>query len=143
MDLIIVLVMVIVGILSTIWMATRALRGRMWAYRSALQERYPNARLILSNTNFMGRSDGGLVQVRGNGALVLNDEALIFVMWWPNRLIEIPLSQIQSTELVKSYRGKWVMQPLLKVNFVNPMGELASAAWWVKNPQEVQAILGK
>lgn len=143
MDLIIVLVMVIVGILSIIWMITRGLRARMWAYRTALQERYPNARLILNNTNFIGRSDGGLVQLRGNGALIINDEAFIFVMWWPNHLIEIPLSQILSTELVKSYRGKRVMQPLLKINFINAAGAEASAAWWMKNPQEVQGLLGK
>ena len=92
-----------------------------------------NILCITSNSNFFGLESVGMLQVRGNGVLVLTDEELLFSMWTPKKEISIPLKSIKKTEIVKSFLGKTKFRPLLKVVFQNEKNETDSAAWLVSN----------
>ncbi len=93
----------------------------------------PNVILQARGANFFGQESKGMMQLRGNGNLILANQELFFKYWLKKKEISIPISNIQTTEIVKSHLHKTVGQPLLKVNFQNEFGELDSAAWWVRD----------
>ena len=80
--------------------------------------------------NFFGVESAGVLQMRGNGALVLTDTALEFFMAVPSRRFTIPLEEVTGVELVRSHLGKTVFRDLLKVSFRRG-GAHDSMAWWV------------
>ena len=84
--------------------------------------------------NFFGIESRGVMQIRGNGILLLTNTDLVFAMFRPTREYLIPLANIEKVELVQSHLTKTVFQPLLKVYFRNEEGTADSAAWWVANP---------
>jgi hypothetical protein len=99
--------------------------------------------LMKGGANFFGITSNGLMQVRGNGILLLTETDLIFGMFQPTRDFLIPLAQIVMIELAESHLTKTVFQPLLKVNFTNEEGDADSVAWWVSNPIEWKNTLAQ
>jgi hypothetical protein len=95
------------------------------------------------NANFFGTESRGVMQIRGNGILLLTDTDLVFGMFRPSREFLIPLANIVKIELVDSHLTKTVFQPLLKVYFTNDEGDADSVAWWVANPTEWKNLLEK
>ncbi len=95
------------------------------------RERYPDARQIDQRASFFGQQSRGAAQMRGNGTLILTDEALIFEMWIPQRQFCIPLQSIQAIENPMSFLGKSRLAPLLKVVYINDDGVTDSMAWQV------------
>jgi hypothetical protein len=93
------------------------------------------------DANFFGIESHGVLQVRGNGILLLTDTYLVFGMFRPPRDFLIPLARIEKIELVESHLTKTVFQPLMKVYFINEEGDADSVAWWVANPTEWKNIL--
>ena len=93
------------------------------------------------NANFFGIESCGVMQIRGNGILLLTDTVLVFGMFRPNREFVIPLIKIVKIELANSHLTKTVFQPLLKVYFTNEEGDADSVAWWLANPTEWKNIL--
>jgi hypothetical protein len=91
--------------------------------------------------NFFGIESHGLMQVRGNGVLLLTDSDLVFGMFRPPCDFLIPLVRIEKIELVESHLTKTVFQPLLKVYYINEEGNEDSVAWWVANPTEWKYVL--
>jgi hypothetical protein len=91
--------------------------------------------------NFFGIESRGVMQIRGNGILLLTDTDLVFGMFRPTREFLIPLANIEKVELVKSHLTKTVFQPLLKVYFTNEEGAADSVAWWLANPAEWKNVL--
>ncbi len=89
-----------------------------------------------AGANFFGQESSGMVQVRGNGALVLMEDSLYFKMWVPERDFSIPVKAMVTTEIVSSHLGKTKLQSLFKVVFTNQKGEKDSAAWLVANPHK-------
>ncbi len=89
--------------------------------------------LISSNANYFGTETLKSFQIRGNGFLILTKDELFFQMWTSKKEISIPISNLRSTETVKSFLGKTVFAPLLKVNFQNEHNDSDSIAWLVKN----------
>jgi len=83
--------------------------------------------------NFFGIESAGVLQMRGNGALVLTKTALEFFMFVPARRITIPLADVTRTEIVRSHLGKTVFRDLLKVRFDRGAGP-DSIAWYVPDP---------
>ena len=106
-----------------------------------VRERFPNARLIVPSANFMGQESLGALQLRGNGTLAITEQELFFKMWVTQRELHIPLAQIEKVENVRSYLGKSVGMPLLKVSFQNSSGAADSAAWYLHNLEEVKQLL--
>ena len=75
--------------------------------------------LMKGGANFFGIESDGLMQVRGNGILLLTETDLVFRMFEPTRDFLIPLAQIVKVELAESHLTKTVFKPLLKVYFTN------------------------
>ena len=95
------------------------------------------------NANFFGIESHGVMQIRGNGFLLLTNTDLVFGMFRPTRDFLIPLAKIEKIELAESHLTKTVFQPLLKVYFTNEEGDADSVAWWLANPREWKNVLEK
>jgi hypothetical protein len=67
--------------------------------------------------NYFGRKSRGMVQVRGNGPLVLNEHSLVFVLLLPRRIVHIPLVKIRKVERSRSHLGKIRTGGLLSVHY--------------------------
>ncbi len=94
------------------------------------------------SANFFGLESKGVKQVRGNGVLVLTEDKLYYEMWVkPKTIIEIPIKLIKKVDIVKSHLHKSKFKPLLKVIFINRLGEVDSVAWMVKNITEWKETL--
>ena len=93
------------------------------------------------DANFFGIESLGVIQVRGNGILLLTDTDLVFGMFRPTRDFLIPLALIEKIELEESHLTKTVFQPLLKVHFTTEKGDADSVAYWVANPTEWKNVL--
>jgi hypothetical protein len=83
--------------------------------------------------NFSGLESLGSWKVRGNGALILTEEILLFGMWKPKKDLVISVKTITKITNPKSHMHKSVFKPLLKVKFKNDEGNKDSAAWFVKD----------
>ena len=114
-------------------------RGIQKGVQSA-QERYAGQtiHLLLENVNFYGQQSQRLKQVRGNGTLAIASDELYFVRWIPQKEYIVPLRDIESVEIVKSFLGKTNFRPLLKINFRNAEGESDAMAWLVKDPYNLK-----
>jgi hypothetical protein len=88
------------------------------------------------DANFLGIESQGVMQIRGNGILLVTDTDLVFGMFQPTRDFLISLAIIEKIKLAKSHLTKTVFQLLLKVYFTNEEGAADNAAWWVANPAE-------
>ena len=100
--------------------------------------------IAFGSANFFGLESKGVKQVRGNGVLVLTEEKLYFEMWVkPKTIIEIPSKSIKKIDIVKSHVHKSKLKPLLKVIFINGIGEHDSVAWMVNNLEEWRNTLEK
>jgi hypothetical protein len=127
------------GLIAGILLLVAALLGivfvplrRLAAQRTqAIRERFPNAKLIVPGANFYGQESRGVMQMRGNGTLVLTDSELYFEGWLPRREFRIPLGAIQTIETPTSYLGKTNFRPLVKVVFRDAAGQTDSMAWLV------------
>ena len=93
------------------------------------------------DANFFGIESHGVMQVRGNGLLLLTDTDLVFGMFQPTDDFLFPLDRIEKIEFAESHLNKTIFQPLLKVFFTNEEGDSDSVAWWVANPTEWKNIL--
>ena len=66
-------------ILAFMSAVTRGVLGRVGRRsREAAQQQYPNARLIDAAVSFWGQQSRGVGQVRGNGTLIVTNDAVIF-----------------------------------------------------------------
>jgi len=96
-------------------------------------EKYDPASIILSYklANCFGQESKGLIQMRGNGVLVLTKAGLHFHQYIPSREIAIPIHSMISVDQVKSHLRKTVMRPLLRVSYTNTEGQPDRCAWYV------------
>jgi len=94
----------------------------------------PIGNVILKSmgVNFFGQESIGSAQIRGNGTLILHENALYFKRWAPKKEFIIPISKIEAIETPRSHLGKHITRPLLKVVFINESGQYDSIAWWVR-----------
>jgi len=95
--------------------------------------------------NSFGLESLGARQIRGNGALILTREDLIFIMAFPRRETRVPLNTVTSVSLPRSHLGKTALRPLLRVAFQGPSGDDAIGLA-VKDPegwqQDIQELTG-
>lgn len=128
------IIIVLVLIFTVVFGVTLSILRRQALNRAqAARERFPNAKLIVPGANFYGQESKGVMQMRGNGTLVLTDNELYFEGWLPRREFRIPVSAIQSIETPNSYLGKTNFRPLLKVAFKDDAGGIDSMAWLVSD----------
>ncbi len=98
---------------------------------------------IEQEANFFGIESHGIMQMRGNGILLLTDTDLVFELFRPARDFVIPLAKIEKIELAESHLTKTMFQPLLKVYFTNEEGHMDRMALWVVNSAEWKDLLEK
>lgn len=82
--------------------------------------------------NSLGLTSRGKYQSRGNGALVLTADELVFFQMVPKRDLTIPLATITEVKTVKVHLGKSYGRNLLYVGFDGPSGP-DSIAWFVRD----------
>ena len=116
-----------------------SLRKRLSA---EVERRFGGQMVLLQalNANFFGQQSKGVRQIRGNGALVLTEDELWFLLGIPSREISIPLRDITSVSLVKSHLGKTKFRPLLRVEYLSE-GIADSVAWAVNDPEKWKATI--
>lgn len=111
------------------------LRKRKEEISSYIKEKYGNNKIIAANINVssFGQESKGLKQLRGNGCLVLSKDELYFEMFFPKKKWVIPMQAISLVEKTKTHLNKWSVFSLLKVNYLNPKGDIDSLAWAIKD----------
>ncbi len=100
-----------------------------WAGRIAPED----ALCIDRSASWFGRQSQGMAQIRGNGVLVLTRKALWFRRLAPDLEITIPLESIRKISTPRSFLGKSIFRPLLRVDFVTRQGQDDAAAWYVRD----------
>lgn len=84
--------------------------------------------------NSFGLESKGVLQGRGNGALVLSKDALHFYRFVPGADLRMRLDSITELSFTKSHLGKATIYDLLKVRF-SADGQSDSIAWYLADPK--------
>ncbi len=102
---------------------------------SRVRARYRPDQILLEDrgANFFGRQSAGVLQVRGNGSLVLTATDLHFFMLVPKSEICIPLSSIREMTITKHHLHKVTPFDLLKLVF-SESDQIDSIAWYLSDP---------
>jgi hypothetical protein len=127
-ELTIGIVVLVLAIIAAVFIPLRRMAARR---TEEVRARFPNARLIVPGANYFGQESESVMQVRGNGTLVLTDSELYFEYYWPRKEFRVPLASIVALETTKWHKGKSVGRPLFKVIFRGDGGREDSAAWYV------------
>ena len=98
---------------------------------------------VSTRANFFGLESKKSRQLRGNGILILTKNELYFSMFLSKKVIEIPISSIKSIETPRSFLKKSYLMRLLKINFIDELGQENSVAWVLENLDEWIEILTK
>jgi|GEM_PF-2190963 len=130
--LVIGLILVSILALASVW---RALRQQ----QNAIKTQYPNAFVV--SANFYGQESKRMSQMRGNGALVVTDDTVIFELLAPRRAYEIPIHMITNIEYPRSFLGKSRGTKLLKISFMDAHGDPEAMAWEVPDVDAVVASI--
>lgn len=83
--------------------------------------------------NSFGLESAGVVQLRGNGALVLTATHVHFFMFLPARDVRVPIDAITRVTFANTHLGKATIYDLLKVEFTAE-DKQDSIAWYVTDP---------
>jgi len=113
--------------------------------KDLISEQFQEEDIIMQEAmaNFFGQESRGAGQMRGNGALILTNDALHFTLLLPRRSWVIPLENITEMSLPRKHLGKSKMCDLLRVDYLdNTDNEKGDAiAWAVKDPESwIEAI---
>lgn len=118
---------------------------RVWIgkFRARVQAQFAADEIVLADwfANNFGVQSRGVVQLRGNGALVLGKDALLFVMMATKTELRIPLGSVTAVSFAKSHLGKTVGRKLLAIDFINEAGAADRVALLVRQPDVWQQAL--
>ncbi len=117
--------------------ALRAIAGPLSA---RVRARYPDEAALLSTdltANSFGLESKGAFQSRGNGALVVAPDELVFFQYLPERDFVVPLGKILEVTFAHSHLGKATPFRLVKVRFRGEEGP-DSLAFMVQKPDELR-----
>lgn len=122
--------------------ARAAVRGVAAQARALIDQHYPAGSAVKSDdmVNFFGLESKGVMQMRGNGGLVLTRDELCFLPLVGGATLRIPLRAIRAVSEVRSHLGKTVGRPLLRVEYDGEGGPDA-VAWFVNDVSAWQAKL--
>jgi hypothetical protein len=127
------------GILAFILVIRKILKNRS----AGIGKKFEGREILFSSpgASYFGRESAGLWQVRGNGDLIITPREVYFEMWFPKRILVIPLGSVESVETPKSFKGRSVFRPLLKITFRDETGRRDSVAWYVKDLRKALSVL--
>jgi hypothetical protein len=133
------MVWIALGILGALVLSGILVGAIVRQMRSSLASRvhalYRPDQILLEDdgANFFGKESVGVMQVRGNGALVLTANHLHFFMLAPHSEIRIPISSIREMKITKQHLYKVTPFDLLKVVF-SENDRIDSVAWYLSDP---------
>ncbi len=124
-------VLCLLGVIGFIF---KSIRKKLENY---IQNKFDKNEVVGTTTraNFFGVKSKGGKQVRGNGAIVLTKDQLVFIRAIPFKEYKIPIKSIQRVSLPKSFNGKSVLSKLLCIHFICE-GIEDSTAWAIRNPEK-------
>lgn len=133
--------MLVVGIIAVVVVSLAVVFGVVFGVigryarrdQQTTEQDYPGARHVESGALFFGQQSRGVMQMRGNGTLILADDELLFKQWVVNKEFRIPLKSIQSIETPSSFLGKTQGVQLLKVSYLDESGTPDALAWRVRD----------
>ncbi len=94
-----------------------------------------------SRAVFFGIASCRYAQIRGNGVLVLTGDELFFRRLLPEMELSIHIENIVKVDTPRSFLGKSIFKPLLRVDYRTPSGQMDAAAWYVRNLHEFRKYL--
>jgi hypothetical protein len=117
--------------------AIKLIRPRL---ETRIAENYAPQQILMTDftANSFGQESKGVLQVRGNGVLVLTEEYLHFFRFVPGADLRVPITAITDLSFTKNHLGKATIYNLLKVRF-STNGETDSIAWYLKDPNTWKA----
>lgn len=65
--------------------------------------------MMTKRANFLGRKSDGKVQAKGNGFAALTEARLIVFRMAPEKVVEVPVSQITGAEVASTFMGRGIM----------------------------------
>ncbi len=128
-----IIVIVVVGFVLVFGVVYAVIGRYARRDQQTTEQEYPGARHIESGALFFGQKSRGVMQMRGNGTLILTDDELLFKQWVVNKEFRLPLKLIQSIETPRSFLGKTQGVQLLKVSYLNESGAPDAIAWRVRD----------
>ncbi len=144
-DVLIPIAIVTAALLVGIVILVAVLRSAAKRSRARLEQALGGSTVLVEDSmaNFFGLQSRGVVQGRGNGALVLTSDALGFMLMLGKQPLLIRRSTIQKIDTVRSHLGKTIGRSLLAVHFTNDAGEADLAVWYVRDLRRWLDALGR
>lgn len=138
---IVILVAVILGVIALVMGGALVFVSRLGRRRTAaLLAEYPDP-VWAEPANSFGLQSEGVMQIRGNGTLLLTRHALVFEMWMPQKRLVIPLNAITELSTPRTFLSKGRGRPLLRVDFKTDDGSADAIAWLVRDLDETLASI--
>lgn len=138
------ILIIVAGVVTLISIIRMVSLGVQKKILKEINSRYAGRKIhgMTSSSSFFGLTSKGAGQVRGQGALVMAEDELFFLLGVPRNEITIPYKKITGLELKKSHLGKSIGRDLLHVSFETEYG-YDSAAWHVREPRQWLEALEK
>lgn len=133
-------VVVVLAVFATLWLWIRRMASR------ALDEAKRTARgqLIAADplASYVGRTDRGLKQAKGNAALVLSEQTIVCLRWIPREATIVERQHVKAAHLVNQFGGRWLPgKPRILVLDVERPGEKFSLGLMPREtPKWLEAI---
>ncbi len=110
-----------------------------------IMAKFQNKELLFfsKNSSFFGHKLKNYTQVRGNGYFALTKDEIYFLMWLPPKEIKINIDKITKIDFPKSFLGKSIFKPLLRVTYINDNKELDEVAWAIRELPKIKSELLK
>ena len=126
---------ILVGVIAILVVPKLVIKSMEPALERRISEMYSSEQIILKDLSALtfGLESRGVLQGRGNGALVLAANELCWFRFVPESSdLRIPRENITKVDTVKTHLGKTDGRDLLRVTFTND-GKPDSMAWYVRD----------
>lgn len=138
-----VLLIVIFGVIALVLFVVLKQVQKLGERRTdALIADYPK-HVWVESVNYFGRQSDGVMQMRGNGSLLLTEDSLVFELWVPQKRLMIPLNSITEITNPRAFLGKSKGQRLLRIDYTGENNQPDAAAWLVRNLETTQTSIEK
>ncbi len=126
---------ILVGVIAILVVPKLVTKAMKPALERRISKLYSSEQIILKDLSALtlGLESRGVLQGRGNGALVLAANELCWLRFVPESSdLRIPRENITKVDTVKTHLGKTYGRDLLRVTFTNN-GTPDSMAWYVRD----------
>lgn len=131
------------GLAAIVWFFVY-LKRRQDEQEENFQKRFSgkNLKLVDKTAMYYAQESDGYSHTRGIGYLVLTDEELYFERRVGKKVLEIPVSAIRDVDETRRLGGQGTLRPVLKVVFINSLGNRDAIAVGVKDLAQWKRVVG-